>query len=385
MTSTQGINNYRAAPSLQDASAGVANIGLGHRGPAVSSLQRMLLELGHKVKVDGYFGPETQRAVRAFQAANDARADGIVGPQTMARLQAAHTAAKSAPGPGSADNYEVPAAQQGPALPRTTPGAGVEVGRPGQSAPAPIRASELQRQNVPQPPAASEPSPNPSRPEVQTPLAVARADAALATDLLRRLVRAGGTADAGDVRAVQADLSSLPTVMLQRALAKGVTVVAVRNTVTDHVAAYRDQHPRGWPPGSTWSQVPGMYLPSTKEVVVATQASANGGREVRPFGSGHGAQSLTLHEFAHGLDLSGAISGFRSTSSDFERAYRADASGMVGRQEVYLLQAGRAGREEAFAEVFARFYGGDPSVHQDFPNMAAYFSRMDAQLRSQTR
>lgn len=53
-------------------------------GDDVSHLQRRLVELGFRPgKVDGIFGPETERAVRAFQAAVGLPDDGTVGPETM--------------------------------------------------------------------------------------------------------------------------------------------------------------------------------------------------------------------------------------------------------------------------------------------------------------
>ena len=55
----------------------------GSSGSAVKELQRML-----HIKVDGDFGPATERAVKAFQTRRGLSADGICGPATWAALDA---------------------------------------------------------------------------------------------------------------------------------------------------------------------------------------------------------------------------------------------------------------------------------------------------------
>ena len=60
----------------------------GSKGQLVSSLQRLLKAAGYDVgNVDGDFGPKTEAAVRAFQAANGLSVDGIVGPLTFGKLR----------------------------------------------------------------------------------------------------------------------------------------------------------------------------------------------------------------------------------------------------------------------------------------------------------
>ena len=48
----------------------------------------MLKANGHDIAVDGIFGPETEKAVEAYQKANGLGVDGIVGPKTWGSLEA---------------------------------------------------------------------------------------------------------------------------------------------------------------------------------------------------------------------------------------------------------------------------------------------------------
>lgn len=75
------------APSLAQAARGEGLIRRGQSGESVRELQELLRARGHDVTADGRFGPETERAVRAFQAASGAKVDGLVGPETMGKLQ----------------------------------------------------------------------------------------------------------------------------------------------------------------------------------------------------------------------------------------------------------------------------------------------------------
>lgn len=58
----------------------------GSRGEHVRALQVLLTERGYAVKKTGYFGDETDTAVRRFQYDAGPADDGIVGPKTWAEL-----------------------------------------------------------------------------------------------------------------------------------------------------------------------------------------------------------------------------------------------------------------------------------------------------------
>jgi hypothetical protein len=59
----------------------------GHRGEDVRQVQQLLQEAGHDPgPLDGFFGPRTDAAVRAFQSARQLVVDGIVGPKTWEAL-----------------------------------------------------------------------------------------------------------------------------------------------------------------------------------------------------------------------------------------------------------------------------------------------------------
>lgn len=61
-------------------------IRLGSRGEGVKSVQAALAKAGHRIEVDGVFGPATKREVELFQRAQSLAADGVVGPATRAAL-----------------------------------------------------------------------------------------------------------------------------------------------------------------------------------------------------------------------------------------------------------------------------------------------------------
>ena len=62
-------------------------LSLGDTGTEVKQLQENLIKVGFKLVADSKFGPVTENAVKAFQAANGLSIDGFYGPATKAKLQ----------------------------------------------------------------------------------------------------------------------------------------------------------------------------------------------------------------------------------------------------------------------------------------------------------
>ncbi|HEY0883287.1 MAG TPA: peptidoglycan-binding protein [Archangium sp.] len=86
------------APNTTPASAG-GKLVRGATGPAVEQLQTLLRKAGHyHGNIGGTFGPQTEAAVKAFQARHGLTVDGWAGPQTMAALVRV-TSGTTSPGP----------------------------------------------------------------------------------------------------------------------------------------------------------------------------------------------------------------------------------------------------------------------------------------------
>lgn len=98
---TNATNQAAPTNSAQPA----ANIGggtlrRGMRGENVKELQKELVRLGFMTQAEmntgpGVFGPRTQRALRAFQAANNIAVDGVFGSQSRRALQNAAPVAQT--------------------------------------------------------------------------------------------------------------------------------------------------------------------------------------------------------------------------------------------------------------------------------------------------
>src|SRR5947207_370683 len=86
---------FFANDALEKAARNSPPLARGSQGDAVRCLQLALAATGqslpvsvkrHPFSADGVFGPETEKAVRAFQAQQGIQVDGIAGTQTLSKL-----------------------------------------------------------------------------------------------------------------------------------------------------------------------------------------------------------------------------------------------------------------------------------------------------------
>ena len=90
-----------SSPTYKTVSGSTPLVKLYHKGEPVKRIQAAV-----GVKADGYYGPDTVKAVKAFQKAHKLAADGIVGDKTWAAINGGKKAPK--PAPSKSDPFPLP-------------------------------------------------------------------------------------------------------------------------------------------------------------------------------------------------------------------------------------------------------------------------------------
>lgn len=123
----------------------------------------------------------------------------------------------------------------------------------------------------------------------------------------------------------------------------------------------KGQQPRGWPVGSTWEEVGGLYVgkPVNNVLIAEKVTQPDGSLMPTPY-----LEATCREELGHAVDASLDLGSGPASHSDpdFVQAYQREAGAItdptIRQNFAYLLQPGTAGQEEAFASLFALQYGG---------------------------
>ena len=192
-------------------------------------------------------------------------------------------------------------------------------------------------------------------------------EAARKLRVARDLGVSGGSGTEGDRMAVAVELARMPGDTLDLLRRAGTRVVACRGSVVDHRHDLASARPRGWPPGTSWNDVPGLYDGPRNEVVLATRGHAPGrAGSVPRTGDGHASASLAVHVACHAVD---ARCGSPSGAAEFRVARSADRDALPE----YGRQPGTAGLEESWAES-AAFRAADPdTMARELPRLHGYW------------
>jgi uncharacterized protein len=197
-------------------------------------------------------------------------------------------------------------------------------------------------------------------------------------NIVQRMIRAeeltktGGSAIKEDREVVMNAVAMMPFAILDKMKKFNVRVVACRGSVTDYRTELKGIRPRGWPPGMTWDDVPGLNHSGRNEIVLATSGSLQRSTDRRL--NNCGSASAVIHESLHSIDVMKGDQGsdLYSSSEEFIAARNADISEIRTIAMGYLVQEGKAGRQETFAETGAMFFNNRSSLDK-MPHLKKYW------------
>jgi hypothetical protein len=181
-------------------------------------------------------------------------------------------------------------------------------------------------------------------------------------------------------RRVNDEVARLPE-SIKTLLAKSGVRIVPSETIVEELPELKGEHPRGWPPDTTWDAVDGVHDPGKKLVVIAEKTKIG-----NDWVDSKDTEGLVRHEVGHAVD---AALGDYSSSQEFIEAYNADVAVLPNpapEELKYFLQDGEAGREETFAEAMAIVLGG-PSrpklsvLETHFPRTMALVRKKVSELK----
>jgi hypothetical protein len=186
--------------------------------------------------------------------------------------------------------------------------------------------------------------------------------------LIRKVLKIGGSGDAGDRALVRAELQRLPLEVLRAFASRGGTVVACRDSVADYKKDLKGFVP-GWPAnppklGHTWDELPAGKFGDEVVIAVIGHGTRLGARvpESGEGGAPHGSVFVVGHEVFHLIDGEGAEAF--SKSKEFLDAFAADKA---------MLPDYEQDPREGYAESAAGFYADPQRYGVRTPHLAAYW------------
>jgi hypothetical protein len=211
-----------------------------------------------------------------------------------------------------------------------------------------------------------------------------------------------GASSAGDVDGLIRSLSKLSPSVLERFSNANIPFISVPDSADQAFpnSNLLQNHPRGYPAGQDFGDAAGGFFdfraPKTREELGLSPTDPFRALVV-------GSPGLTssfdvrLHEPAHAWDTMNGSNGVsESQLSSFQRAYAAENENLTAQAEAktrqdpanrdayyYYLQQPSSlggydpGAAEAYAESFARYVGGDPTLKTDWPHLSDFWEAQD--------
>lgn len=162
------------------------------------------------------------------------------------------------------------------------------------------------------------------------------------------------------------DLSELPSHLVNEFVSKGGSVWVGDGPITKlhpALAQLSGRQPRGWPAGTSYDDVAGVYFPDGSAVVLGANPRGSRYRAVNNF---------ALHEFGHAVDSLRKKVALLSKEDRFTALHNAfkTAAGKIGKLNQYYVQGDTpAGASEFFADgTRAYFRGLKPGVASEERN-----------------
>ncbi len=247
-------------------------------------------------------------------------------------------------------------------------------------------APELAGQTLAAPPLPGLPASTALAPAVRTPPPAAagrpRVVDSLTAPYVMSLMKRNANVSEAFAREIAQQFTCIP-INVRAALQRSGYHLTLSRTVPSAVPSTRGRQVRGYQRTTTWNNIFGMFNRGSKQVIMAEYAESEGAApQLVTLNDGRRRLGILKHECGHAVDE--MLQNY-SHNAAFAAAYNKGVARLSTdydrRMLEYYLQAGDAGKEEAFAEVFAIACGNgchpdtDALLRRNFPELIALISR----------